>query len=526
MSDPEVPAVTVLLLEESAEELYEDAPCGYISTLPDGTIMRVNRTFEEWTGHTREAMVGRVRFQDLLTGGGRIYHETHYRPLLQMQGTVREIALEIECADGRRLPVLVNSVLRRDDGGQPRVVRTTVFDATDRREYERELVRARRHAERLERGSALLAEVSRVLVLHRDVERRAGELVRLLAAELADGAALVLSGHERPVATAGRIELAVLSPLLTRALTSASRGVLRIQEEGAEAVVVPLRAGAEPVGALALELAADADAHGDRLDALLEEIADRTAVAIDNAQLFARERAVGLTLQRAMLAGAPPEDRRCQIGTHYAPAVEALEVGGDWHDAFCVAPGRIGVAIGDVVGKGLPAATAMGRLRSALRALALSGLGPSAVLEQLDRFVEDGEEALGATVAIAEADLSAGTLRLACAGHPPPVLLPAEGHPELLWEGRSPPLGAWPEPARRPEAELPLPAGARLLLYTDGVVERRDRPIDVGIERLMEAFARRRDAPVADIGAALAAELLPERHGADDVCTLVLAYTP
>ena len=95
--------------DESAEDLYENAPCGYLSTDPDGLIVRVNATFLRWTGHRREELVGRRRFAELLTGGGRIYHETHYAPLLRMQGSVREIALDIVRADGTRLPVLVNS---------------------------------------------------------------------------------------------------------------------------------------------------------------------------------------------------------------------------------------------------------------------------------------------------------------------------------------------------------------------------------------------------------------------------------
>jgi PAS domain S-box-containing protein len=141
-------------IEETAEELYEGAPCGYLSTRPDGTILRVNQTFLAWTGHRREDLVGRKRFPELLSPGGRIYHETHYAPLLRMQGSVREIAVEVVCADGRRLPALINSVLLRDAEGRPRVVRTTVFDATDRKEYERELLRARQKAERADKLKA------------------------------------------------------------------------------------------------------------------------------------------------------------------------------------------------------------------------------------------------------------------------------------------------------------------------------------------------------------------------------------
>lgn len=149
MSDPEGPPSPApsAFLEESAEDLYENAPCGYLSALPGGTIVKVNQTFLTWTGYRREDLVGRKRFHELLTAGGRIFHETHYAPLLRMQGAVRELALDIVCADGRRLPVLINSVLRKDGEGRPLLVRTTVFNATDRKEYERELLRERQRAE-------------------------------------------------------------------------------------------------------------------------------------------------------------------------------------------------------------------------------------------------------------------------------------------------------------------------------------------------------------------------------------------
>jgi PAS domain S-box-containing protein len=148
------PSPSDLPLEETADELYESAPCGYLSTRTDGRILRVNQTFLTWTGHRREDLVGKKRFQELLSPGGRIYHETHYAPLLRLQGAVREIAVEVECADGRRLPALVNSVMHRDASGQPRVIRTTVFDATGRKEYERELLRARQKAERADKLKA------------------------------------------------------------------------------------------------------------------------------------------------------------------------------------------------------------------------------------------------------------------------------------------------------------------------------------------------------------------------------------
>ncbi|MFE9748517.1 PP2C family protein-serine/threonine phosphatase [Saccharothrix saharensis] len=136
------------LLEDSAEDLYENAPCGYLSTMLDGHIAKVNGTLLRWLGYTREQLVGRKRFADLLSVGGKLYHETHFAPLLRMQGEVGGVALELVAADGTRLPVLVNSTVKTRGDGEPLLIRTTVFDASDRRAYERELLRARQQAER------------------------------------------------------------------------------------------------------------------------------------------------------------------------------------------------------------------------------------------------------------------------------------------------------------------------------------------------------------------------------------------
>src|SRR5918993_2953643 len=119
------------LLEEEAEDLYEHAPCGYLSTLPDGTIAKVNQTFVDWTGRSREALLSGTKFQGLLTIGSRIYYETHYAPLLRMQGFANEIALEVVREDGRTLPVLVNSRQKRDAAGTPLFNWNTLFDWTD-----------------------------------------------------------------------------------------------------------------------------------------------------------------------------------------------------------------------------------------------------------------------------------------------------------------------------------------------------------------------------------------------------------
>jgi len=653
------------LLEESAEDLYEHAPCGYLSTLPDGLIVKVNETFLSWTGHRREDLVRRRRFQDLLTPGGRIYHETHYAPLLQMQGAVREIAVDVVRADGGRLPMLVNSVLRRDADGAPLLVRTTAFDATDRKRYERELLAARDRERAARERNERLQRVTAALAAALD-EREIAEatLAELVAATGAASAALAVAGDDggplravlshgpaldlpaapppepvfaetlvvlpldaggrgrgllalgfaapRPVPADERALLVACAAQCAQALerarlqertleaarrlallAAAGRALDEVQGFDARAqrlveLVVPtladaawLRkadgadglpetiaaappapmpgaraaaadlaiatgqaqlAGAAPGDERSSEVALPLCARGGMLGALslargagrglrsddlpfLRELADRAGLALENARLYEQQRAVAHTLQHGLLAGAPPEDPRFAVAAHYQPGVRTLEVGGDWHDTFRISEDRIGLVVGDVVGRGIDAAIAMGQLRSAIRALAGAATGPARVIEQLDRFVARIDAAQHATVAYAEVTLDSGRMRFACAGHPPPVLGPAAGDPRLLWGGRSAPLGAYGSlAAHREEAELTLDPGARLLLYTDGLVERRGRPIDAGLDRLVAAFARRRSAPPAALVGDLPEILLEGLHNDDDVCLLAFAY--
>ncbi|MFF7735692.1 SpoIIE family protein phosphatase [Streptomyces sp. NPDC007984] len=141
-------AIFSALLEDSADDLYESAPCGYLSTMMDGTIAKINNTLLNWLGLDREAVAGRKRFTDLLTVGGKLYHETHFAPLLRMQGELRGIALDMRRRSGGPLPVLVSAVIKHGTEGEPLLIRITVFDASDRRAYEKELLHRRQEAER------------------------------------------------------------------------------------------------------------------------------------------------------------------------------------------------------------------------------------------------------------------------------------------------------------------------------------------------------------------------------------------
>ena len=154
--------VTPILPAEEAddlEDLFENAPCGYASALPNGRLSKINRTLATWTGYTAEQLVGR-RFLDLLNIAGKIYYETHFAPLLRMQGFFNEVALDLVRADGTALPVLVNAVVRRDEAGELRFIRITVFNASDRRRYERDLLDARRMADQ---ASAALQDLNLTL---------------------------------------------------------------------------------------------------------------------------------------------------------------------------------------------------------------------------------------------------------------------------------------------------------------------------------------------------------------------------
>lgn len=153
------------LLDDDPAALYDRAPCGYLTTAPDGLIAKANATFLALVGVRADELTGRRTFVSLLAPGGRIYYETHLSPLLQTEGRISGVALELVTSSGLRLPVLVNAVMERDDRGQARLIRLAIFDATERRAYEHELVRAKQAAETLQdRATALSRTLQQVLM--------------------------------------------------------------------------------------------------------------------------------------------------------------------------------------------------------------------------------------------------------------------------------------------------------------------------------------------------------------------------
>ncbi|WP_167761183.1 SpoIIE family protein phosphatase [Geodermatophilus sp. DF01_2] len=251
-------------------------------------------------------------------------------------------------------------------------------------------------------------------------------------------------------------------------------------------------------------------------EALLVQLAQVGSATLEKAELLRQQTAVGATLQRAILGPVtlPPG-----FAVRYEPATSGLEVGGDWYDVVPLPGGRYGVVVGDVVGSGLAAAAVMGQLRSAVRALLLEHGAPARALAALDGFAELVPGAKCSTVFCAVVDPATRTLRYSSAGHLPAITVDAGGTPRLLDEAQSLPLAVGAVAARR-EAEAALPDGSVLLLYTDGLIERRHESLDTGMAQLTALLSAERTRPVETLADLVTERLVGARHD-DDVALLV-----
>lgn len=193
-------ALNAQITRQIVQELYEIAPCGFLSTLHDGTIIKANRTFLDWTGYSLQDVLSK-KFQDLLSVPGKIFYETQFAPLLQLQGIVKEIAFDLVCSNREPLPVLVNSVQRQPEEGGVVLIHSALFDATDRRKYEQQILTARRklEAEALDRTAALEREIAERKRVEEDLRELTGRLLQLkdeeqrkLARELHDSVGQLL----------------------------------------------------------------------------------------------------------------------------------------------------------------------------------------------------------------------------------------------------------------------------------------------------------------------------------------------
>jgi anti-anti-sigma factor len=258
---------------------------------------------------------------------------------------------------------------------------------------------------------------------------------------------------------------------------------------------------------------------------MLLAVAEQCAQALDRARLYRAEQSIAETLQRSLLPAQLPVVERLALAAEYLPGAAGTSAGGDWYDVLELDGTRVAVAVGDVVGQGPSAAAVMGQLRSALSAALMQGCPPAAALELLDRFAARLPGALASTAACVVLDWGAGTLRWARAGHPPPLLLGPDGAVLLEDDGAGPVLGV---PGRGPyrDATAPLVPGSTLLLYTDGLVERRGEHLDTGLGRLRTAAGRLAAADPASLTRELLAEVLAGTDQADDVAVIAARLLP
>ncbi len=285
------------LLDEDATDLYLNAPCGYLSTLPDGTVVKVNHTLSAWLGRTAEDLLG-TRLQDLLSVGGQVFYETHMAPLLRMQGAVREVAVDLIRLDGSLMPCLVNAVELRGPDGEPQLVRATVFEATARRRYEKQILDSQSAARAAEQRSRTLQQIVIDLAGASTVSAVAAVAVRRSASlPPSGGAGLLLLLGSGPATALVTADSAGLTPWMIAALERAAHGSLtllgnlgsarvvlpdeRMQaaepelvrvmhaQEVSALVVVPVRAEERTLGLLVLISYLSADSKGGLID--LEE---------------------------------------------------------------------------------------------------------------------------------------------------------------------------------------------------------------------------------------------------------------
>ncbi|RAG85552.1 PAS sensor protein [Streptacidiphilus pinicola] len=287
-------------------------------------------------------------------------------------------------------------------------------------------------------------------------------------------------------------------------------------------LAVPLTARGEVLGVLDMVRARN-PVPFDADDVLLaEELAARAAVCIDNARWYQTQRDAATALQRHLLPQIPPHVPGLNLASRYQPAGAPGHAGGDWFDVIPLGAGATALVVGDVMGHDINAAATMGQLRTAGRTMARLGLEPAEILRQLDQLTEELEETIATCVCVLHEPVS-GRCRIALAGHPPPVLHRPDRPAILLDLPPGAPLGA---AAHVPltTTGVDLPAGARLFLYTDGLVEQREQAIDVGLNALLDQLTGPW-LPLDEVCDKLLA-VLPGRKGDDDVALLVAEAEP
>ncbi|AEW92645.1 MULTISPECIES: SpoIIE family protein phosphatase [Streptomycetaceae] len=325
----------------------------------------------------------------------------------------------------------------------------------------------------------------------------------------------------RCVSTLRPILLAEVRPPDLPRIAAHPRGAELLARAGLRSyLAVPLIARGEVLGALDLKRTRNPAPFDEDDVVLARELAARAAVCIDNARWYQTQRHAALSLQRTLLPGRPPERLGLRIAYRYQPARADNEVGGDWFDVIALDGDKTALVVGDVMGSGIHAAATMGQLRTAGRALANLDLDPARVLHCVDATATGLEQDI-ATCVYAVYDPHRAECRISVAGHLPPVLIHPDRPPELLDLPPGAPLGVGGVPFRT--SAVPVSPGDQLLLYTDGLVEKRDEPIDVRLRAMLSLLTGARSP---EENCSLLLEALPDPGHHDDVAMLIARFEP
>ncbi len=359
-------------------------------------------------------------------------------------------------------------------------------------------------------AAVLLLDEDRGVLLARAARGLEEEVRQGVQVPLARGFAGRVAAQARPIVIEDLDHAEVVNPILHQMGVRSMLGV-PIQVEGR---VI----GVMHVGTLHWRVFGEEDI------AVLQLAADRAALAIDNARL-AEQRAVTEIMQRTLLPDALPEVPGLRFSAKYLPAGSGVRIGGDWYDVFQLNNGRVTFVIGDVVGRGVLAASVMAEIRTALRAYLMEGHELDDVLSLLNDLLVSMGRNRSATAAILELDLESGELEAVSAGHLPALMIGPDGEPIFLEQLQGLPLGITAGGAYVRE-RYEFPVGSVLLLYTDGLVERRGESLDVGLARLRDASRNAAAADDATFADRVYRALLDAAALEDDVALIAIESLP
>jgi PAS domain S-box-containing protein len=527
-------------------------------------VFEANDAYLAIIGYSREDLeAGRIDWRKITPPGWARVEDEAMEQLLRT-GACPPFEKEYLHREGHNVPVLIGAAMI---GRNPLRWTSFVVDLSSRQRAERERAEllastsaARAEADGARERLAFLLRAGALVAATRDRDELLDQIVQLVVPILADYCLVFLPSadgkllasaarHAEPTQTRVLAELrrqpiSAVGPLLAQ--RAYSTGVTRLSRDVAaeipgwsaaepdaveivrlmqpcSAIATPLLAGQSPLGVIVLGRGTGRPAFTATDVSMVEELGRRLGVGLANTHAFTREHAIAETLQRALLPDALPRIPGLDLAVRYLPATEGAAVGGDWYDAFPLAGGRVGLVTGDVAGHNISSASIMGQVRGLLRGYAIDNPGPAYVLRRTNAAVAQLLPDALASVVYIVLDPATGDLTYANAGHPPPAVATGVGQAEYLDDATGTMLGA-SATASFSDGHWRLAPGARLLCYTDGLIEDRRHDISEGLAALAKALQHCGPGSAEQTCAAVQAALVgPARH--DDICLLAACYT-